>query len=232
MLVCRAGPWGGSHFGKVQASQGSSLCGTEPEPLSRTPELTGLAWVERIGSSRECQGRVHGGRLIESGRNGAYQPWTSQLVGRRVKKKVVIASAFIPEGIPPIPAPLAHALIFLNEFPFYMTQVLFKVLPLPWDSEQVCLYKSPSRVESHFPKPSSSPEHRPHWFSKPDVIGAYLPIVGPLGWGAIHGARNPRSSRGTCRVVISLLLVGCHTGGLGSDWTMPFTLPPILIGHF
>lgn len=34
-----------------------------------------------------------------------------------------------------------------------------------------------------FLQPFGTPRCRPHWFSKPDAMGAPLPRVGPPGWG-------------------------------------------------
>ena len=45
-----------------------------------------------------------------------------------------------------IPAPVPHALILASESSFWMTQVLFKLLPMFCDSDWVSLCSSPSRV--------------------------------------------------------------------------------------
>ena len=34
----------------------------------------------------------------------------------------------------------------------------------------------------HFPQPSGSPESKPHWPSKPNIMGTCLSGAGPLGW--------------------------------------------------
>lgn len=68
----------------------------------------------------------------------------------RKKKKKAPSSTFVPAEFHWIPAPLAYTLKSINESP-YMTQAIFKVLPLYWDSEQVSLCMSPSRVGFQFP---------------------------------------------------------------------------------
>ena len=48
-----------------------------------------------------------------------------------------------------------------------MTQVLFKLLPLPWDLMQVSSVNEPFKRSLDFPHPFSSPGIKPCWFSKP-----------------------------------------------------------------
>lgn len=47
-------------------------------------------------------------------------------------------------------APLVLTLNLVNESPLHKAQVLFKLLLLCWDSEQVSLWKSPLRAEFQF----------------------------------------------------------------------------------
>lgn len=54
----------------------------------------------------------------------------------------------------------------------------------------------------------------PHWFSKPDVLGAHLPQADPQDKGCWCGAWSPHSSGKISEPVISLLLMDCHTRSL------------------
>ena len=55
-----------------------------------------------------------------------------------------------------------------------------------------------------FQEPSSSPKHKLHWFSKPDILGAALPGAGPPGWGAQCGGWTP-CSLGAASVILIIL---------------------------
>lgn len=62
----------------------------------------------------------------------------------------------------------------MNVYPSDKTQLLYKPLPLCWNSEQVNLCNSPLRVES----PTAfllSWTYKPCLFSKPNVLSAPLP---------------------------------------------------------
>ena len=85
----------------------------------------------------------------------------------------------------------------------------------------------PLRVESLFPTALGSPEGKPCWPSKPNVLVARLPSAGCQGWGAPCGVQTPCSLGRISAVVILLLYVGCPPGGLGLEYTA--TLPLLLI---
>ena len=76
--------------------------------------FAGTGWSQ---SSGEHQSGAHSVSLVESDRNGVYQGFHSQ-------------RKFLQ-----IPVPPAHALKFVSESPFYVTQALFKLLPLCWKLE-------------------------------------------------------------------------------------------------
>lgn len=57
---------------------------------------------------------------------------------------------------------------------------------------------------SHRP---DSPENKPHWPSKPKILGSRLPSAEPRGWGAQWGACTPCSLGRTSTIVITLPLV-------------------------
>ena len=59
-----------------------------------------------------------------------------------------------------------------------------------------------------FPQPSGSPESKPRWPSKPNILGAHLPGAGPLGQGTQCGAWTPHSLRRDFAIVIIPLFVG------------------------
>lgn len=55
-----------------------------------------------------------------------------------------------------------------------------------WDFEHAL-----SEQNLCFLQPSGSPVCKPHWPSKPDLIGTHLPRAVPLGWGAWCVAQTP-----------------------------------------
>ena len=65
-----------------------------------------------------------------------------------------------------------------------LIRTLFIPLPLHWNLDYVRFCACFLKAESLFPIASSSPEHEPHWFSKPDVLWSYLLSVGYPGWRA------------------------------------------------
>ena len=45
------------------------------------------------------------------------------------------------------------------------------------------IFHMPFKSGVFFPQPSGSPVHKPHWPSKPDILGVPFPSGGPLGPG-------------------------------------------------
>ena len=84
-------------------------------------------------SSGEQQSGAHSVSLVESDRNGVCQGFHSQ-------------RKFLQ-----IPVPPAHALKFVSESPFYVTQALFKLLPLCWKLEWMNVYARSRVPDSHSP---------------------------------------------------------------------------------
>ena len=129
-----------------------------------------------------------------------------------------------------IPAPPASGLRLINVPPCTI-QLLFNLAC--WHSAQVSLGTSSSELSLGFPQPSGSPGREPHWLQSQILWGWFFWLRSP-SWGAQWEAQTPRSSGGTPSVVTSLPLVGRHTGGAGSDWTvspplLPFSMWPFLI---
>ena len=69
-------------------------------------------------------------------------------------------------------------------------------------------------------RPLALPKSTPHWPSKPNILGSFLPSAEPLGWGAQCGAQTPCSLGRTCAVIIILPFVGCPPPGMGLDFTI------------
>ena len=90
----------------------------------------GTGWSQ---SSGEHQSGAHSVSLVESDRNGVCQGFHSQ-------------RKFLQ-----IPVPPAHALKFVSESPFYVTQALFKLLPLCWKLEWMNVYARSRVPDSHSP---------------------------------------------------------------------------------
>ena len=60
-------------------------------------------------------------------------------------------------------------------------QAPFWLLLLPWSLEYVRFCVHALRVESVYPTAPGSPESKPHWPSKPNILETLLPISGPPG---------------------------------------------------
>ena len=58
----------------------------------------------------------------------------------------------------------------------------------------------------YFPQPSGSPESKPHWPSKSNVLWVYLPGLGLQAWGVQHGAQITLSLGRTSSIAIILFL--------------------------
>ena len=88
---------------------------------------------------------------------------------------------------------------------------------------------APFKNGVYFPQPSGSPKSKPHWPSKPNVLGAHLPGAGPPppGWGAWWGLKTPHSLRRTSAIVIILPFVGLPPRGVGLDYTVSLPLLPV-----
>ena len=85
---------------------------------------------------------------------------------------------------------------------------------------------APFKSGVYFPQPSSSPESKLCWPSKPNVLGAHLPGAGLPGWGAQCGAQTLCSLGRTSAIVIIFCCVGHLPGGMGLDCTTsPLLLP-------
>ena len=81
-----------------------------------------------------------------------------------------------------------------------------------------------SRISiSHSP---DSPENKPHWPSKPKILGAHLPSAEPRGWRAPWGGCTPCSLGRTSTIVIILALLSHLPWGLA--YALPLLLLPIL----
>ena len=83
---------------------------------------------------------------------------------------------------PPGGASLASCLCkALQDQKVGLIQVPFKLLPLCWDLEHIRFFKCHLTVQSLFPIASGSSECKPSWYSKLDILGAYLPYAEPPG---------------------------------------------------
>lgn len=60
--------------------------------------------------------------------------------------------------------------------------VFFKLLPLIWDLEQVCVHPLKFKWSLDLQLLSGSPGGKPYWFPKPGAVVAHLPSVGSLGF--------------------------------------------------
>lgn len=125
-------------------------------------------------------------------------------------------SAFIPrqDSIRLI-TPLSHTLRLVNGYPSYMAKVLFKLLPLHWDSKQVSLWR-PLRGESQFQFLTG------FWFSglKPCWFSV-RPYGSLYSWfrAGVCGAQTSHSLERRCVCMISLPVVGGYPAGEGPDKT-------------
>ena len=77
-----------------------------------------------------------------------------------------------------------------------------------------------------FPQPCGSPESKPQWPSKPNVLRAYLPRAGHRDRGARGGSPISLTWGRTSATIISNLFVGCSPGAVGLDHTTPLPHPP------
>ena len=76
-----------------------------------------------------------------------------------------------------------------------------------------------------FPCLSGSPKIKHDWPSKPNVLGAYLPSLGPVDWD-LYGELRPVTPWENICFVIILPCVGHSLKALGLDYD---TSPPLLL---
>ena len=93
--------------------------------------------------------------------------------------------------------PPALALMLDTSVPPRMPLVPFKLLPWCWSPEGVSLSKFVYNTRSFKRKGlrilQFLPQHNPHWFLQPEVMGTHLPRSGTLGWVVWCGAGIPHS---------------------------------------
>ena len=82
-----------------------------------------------------------------------------------------------------------------------LTHASFKLLLLPWVLKYMRFFVSLLQDSLCFPQPTGSPETKPHWPLKPNVLGACLPSSGSPGLGAHCGALTYCSLGRTSAVV-------------------------------
>ena len=119
---------------------------------------------------------------------------------------MVPTGIYAPRGSPSCLLPLWEALQVQQ---VGLIQASFKWLSLQrvgsWSMKFCLSFKC--RVPVSY-GPLSSPIHKPHWPSKPYVLGAHLPGTRSLGWGARCGAWTTWSLYRPLTTVIILLFVG------------------------
>ena len=93
------------------------------------------------------------------------------------------------EKVPSDPCAAGRYLYVSQWSPLCMTQVLFKLLHLCWDSEWIYV-QALKEGNLNFPWRSSSPGHQPLRVSKPDVMGDHIPRAG-LGLGSPMESSTP-----------------------------------------
>ena len=76
----------------------------------------------------------------------------------------------------------------LKDQEVHLTHASFKLLLLLWVPKYMRFFVSLLRDGLCFPQPSGSPETKPHWPLKPNILGASLPSPGFGGLGAHCGA--------------------------------------------
>ena len=64
----------------------------------------------------------------------------------------------------------------------------------------------------YFPQSCGSPESKPHWSSKPNILRAHLPSAGPLGWGALCEVQTSQFLGRISAIVVILPFVVAHLG--------------------
>ena len=95
----------------------------------------------------------------------------------------------------------------------------FKLLLLSWVPKCVRFLCVPLKSGVFLSALWDSQSNKPHWPSKPNILEACLPGVGPLGWGAQCGAQTPHSLERTSAIV-TFLFVGHLPEYIGLDYTM------------
>lgn len=164
VLVCGAGPleWEPLWRWVVLAN---TTCHVRqswtPRSSRAVPMSAGFAWWVGWGGNyfgrAGWAGHMVLGRLIKRDRNSICigpARWKESL-----RKLVPTSISYPGEKFQQILVPLAHALILVNESSFWMAKLLFKLLPLFWDSEWGSLYRLTPFKSGNlgFPQPSGSP---------------------------------------------------------------------------
>ena len=103
---------------------------------------------------------------------------------------MAVASTYVPRGSPSC---LLHLWEAFQDQWVGLSQDPFKLVLLLWVSKCVRFCVCPLRVSFCFLPSSSSLVCRPCWPSKPGILRAYLPGVGPLVWRALWVAWTPWS---------------------------------------
>ena len=148
-------------------------------------------------------------------------PTSSRPARWKARGKKSPTSASVPREISTIslylPDPTC-ALTVTSESPSHMTEMLCNSLSIHQDWRQWACEKALQLQSLRFPQSSDSPQHKPCWFSKPDVLGAHRPSAGPAGWEAQCGTQIPALWRGPPPVVlIPLPRMRCCPKAVGSD---------------
>ena len=149
------------------------------------------------------------------------EPTSSRPARWKARGKKSPTSASVPREISTIslylPDPTC-ALTVTSESPSHMTEMLCNSLSIHQDWRQWACEKALQLQSLRFPQSSDSPQHKPCWFSKPDVLGAHRPSAGPAGWEAQCGTQIPALWRGPPPVVlIPLPRMRCCPKAVGSD---------------
>ena len=76
----------------------------------------------------------------------------------------------------------------------------------------------------YFPQSCGSPESKPHWSSKPNILRAHLPSAGPLGWGALCEVQTSQFLGRISAIVVILPFVGHLPGSISLDYTIALSV--------
>lgn len=140
------------------------------------------------------------------------------------------ASAFISGESVPAPYPSSTTPKMTSEPPSgYDPGALHILLPLCLYSEQVSLHVNLSRTESQFSTALQLFKCRPHWSSKPNIMGLIFLVQVPRG--SPGGTWTPQLHRGHLHSCDISPASGSRTLGMGSVQTASLTLLPTLTWH-
>ena len=101
---------------------------------------------------------------------------------------------------------------------------------MPWVPEHVRFYVCPLRWILYFPWLSGSPESKPHWPSKLNTLGVYLPGAGPLVWGAQCWGSDLIVLWENLSDIIILPFVGLFSEDIGLYHILNITIYPFCCG--